>query len=138
MDGAVMDPHSVGGERGGLGRFIADFSGDVLDECRQWDAGDLVAVSRTEADRSLLHLLIAEDDEVGRLEFPMIPDLLHDVVVRIVELNPYTCFLKGMGDFTRIGRMFLSNGDDVALRRREPRREPTGKVFDEHAAKALH
>ena len=53
--------------------FFADFASDVVNERCQRNTGDLVAISGSDRP-SRLHLLIAENDEVGGLEFTVVPD----------------------------------------------------------------
>ena len=98
----------------------------------------MVAVSCSETDRFVLHLLIAENDEVGGLEFPVVPDFLHDVVVGVIEFDANARLTQGFSNPTGVVGVLFTDGDDMALCWRKPGWETPGKVFDEHAAKPLH
>ena len=65
----------------------------------------------------------------------MCANFLSNGIVPVIDFNTDACLLELLRNFAGIGLVFFGDGDDVALRGRQPSWEPTCEMFDEHATK---
>ncbi len=82
--------------------------------------------------------LVAEDEDVGRLLVGEVADFGVHLLVAAVGFDAEACGFELSFDLGGVGGVALADGDEADLHGREPEREGSGVVLDEHAEEALH
>ena len=84
-----------------------------------------------------LHLAVAEDELERHLLHGVLADLGVHLLVAQINVHAHAGGLQLVADFVGVGVVLLADRDDDHLHRRQPHRERSGVVLDEHAEEAL-
>ena len=109
-----------------------------LDErLRLHRAFGLLLAADAHVDLAGFHLLVADDELERHLLHGVLADLGVHLLVAHVNVHAHAGGLQLVADFVGVGVVLLADRDDDHLHRRQPHREGSGVVLDEHAEEAL-